>query len=71
MTTTSCIIPAFTQTSARTVFLESSGRYRKIFEDTPPTIFAQFVPLDSKVTTAIGYAWFVWEKQTRTAPRLA
>ena len=64
---------------ARTVFLESSGRYREIFQKTPPTIFAQFVErvpmvkgrLDSKATTATGYAWFVWEKRTPTAPRLA
>ena len=64
---------------ARTVFLESSGRYRKIFEETPPTIFAQFVErvpmvkgrLDSKATTATGYAWFVWDKQSRVPPRLA
>jgi hypothetical protein len=64
---------------ARTVFLESSGRYREIFEETPPTIFAQFVErvpmvkgrLDRNATTATGYAWFVWDKQTRVAPRLA
>ena len=64
---------------ARTVFLESLGRFREIFEATPPTIFAQFVErvpmvkgrLDSKATTATGYAWFVWDKQTRVAPRLA
>src|SRR5882672_7091391 len=28
---------------ARTVFLESSGRYNAIFRDNPPTKFAQFV----------------------------
>lgn len=28
---------------ARTVFLESSGRFREIFSKTPPTKFAQFV----------------------------
>jgi len=63
---------------ARTVFLESSGRYREIFQSSPPTIFAQFVErvpmvkgrLDIKATTATGYAWFVWEKQTGTYPRL-
>lgn len=55
---------------ARTVFLESVGRYNSIFRDTPPSKFAQFVErvpmvkgrLDAKVTTATGYAWFVWEK---------
>ncbi|RVG26988.1 SAM-dependent methyltransferase [Sinorhizobium meliloti] len=55
---------------ARTVFLESVGRYEGIFRDDPPTVFAQFserVPmvkgrLDRKASTATGYAWFVWEK---------
>lgn len=63
---------------ARTVFLESSGRYREIFQTLPPTIFAQFVErvpmvkgrLDSKATTATGYAWFVWDKQIGAYPRL-
>ncbi len=49
---------------ARTVFLESVGRYRNLFERAPPTKFAQFterVPmlrgrLDRKATTATGYA---------------
>jgi hypothetical protein len=63
---------------ARTVFLESIGRYREIFEQTPPSKFAQFterVPmvkgrLDAKASTATGYAWFVWEKNARALPRL-
>lgn len=63
---------------ARTVFLESVGRYESIFRDRPPTIFAQFserVPmvkgrLDQKASTATGYAWFVWEKGKKDA-RLA
>jgi hypothetical protein len=54
---------------ARTVFLESVGRYDRLFSKTPPTCFAQFserVPmvkgrLDKKASTATGYAWFVWE----------
>ena len=54
---------------ARTMFLESVGRYRNLFQHTPPTKFAQFterVPmlrgrLDRKATTATGYAWLVWE----------
>lgn len=54
---------------ARTVFLESVGRYTGLFQKSPPTTFAQFserVPmikgrLDPKATTATGYAWFVWE----------
>jgi hypothetical protein len=64
---------------ARTVFIESVGRYRNIFERTPPTKFAQFaerVPmvkgrLDRKATTATGYAWLVWEKHdAHCTPRL-
>jgi hypothetical protein len=64
---------------ARTVFIESVGRYRNIFERVPPTKFAQFterVPmvkgrLDRKATTATGYAWLVWEKRQDTeAPKL-
>lgn len=55
---------------ARTVFLESVGRYESIFRDNPPTMFAQFserVPMvkgriDAKASTATGYAWFVWVK---------
>lgn len=63
---------------ARTVFLESVGRYNGIFRDIPPTKFAQFterVPmikgrLDRKATTATGYAWFVWEKQNQKSSHL-
>jgi hypothetical protein len=63
---------------ARTVFLESVGRYNRIFQEQPPTKFAQFterVPmvkgrLDIKATTATGYAWLVWEKSGRQIPRL-
>jgi hypothetical protein len=63
---------------ARTVFLESVGRYDGIFRHRPPTKFAQFterVPmvkgrLDSKATTATGYGWLVWEKNVEGPPRL-
>jgi hypothetical protein len=63
---------------ARTVFLESVGRYNRIFQEKPPTKFAQFterVPmvkgrLDIKATTATGYAWLVWEKSGSQIPRL-
>jgi hypothetical protein len=63
---------------ARTVFLESVGRYQGIFQKAPPTKFAQFVErvpmvrgrLDIKASTATGYAWLVWEKQTEGLPRL-
>jgi hypothetical protein len=55
---------------ARTVFLESVGRYERLFRDTPPTMFAQFterVPmvkgrLDKSASTATGYGWMVWIK---------
>ena len=63
---------------ARTVFLESIGRYRNLFEHAPPTKFAQFterVPmlrgrLDRRATTATGYAWLVWELDAATEPQL-
>lgn len=63
---------------ARTVFLESVGRYESLFRLTPPTKFAQFserVPMvrgrvDAKASTATGYAWFVWEKGEASMPRL-
>jgi len=63
---------------ARSVFLESVGRYDGIFREMPPTKFAQFVErvpmirgrLDRKATTATGYAWLVWEKKTSGLPRL-
>ena len=63
---------------ARTVFLESAGRYKAIFRERPSSQFAQFVErvpmvrgrLDGKATTATGYAWFVWECQTTRTPRL-
>ena len=54
----------------RTVFLESLGRYERLFNVFPPSYVAQFserVPivkgrLDNKATIATGYAWCVWEK---------
>jgi hypothetical protein len=54
----------------RTVFLESVGRYSRLFKDTPPSVFAQFVErvpmvkgrLDQKASTATSYAWLVWER---------
>jgi len=57
----------------RTVFLESVGRYNRLFLESPPSAFAQFVErvpmvkgrLDQKATTATGYAWLVWEHSVR------
>jgi hypothetical protein len=55
----------------RTVFIESVGRYERLFKSNPPSRFAQFterVPMvkgrvDKKASTATGYAWLVWEKE--------
>lgn len=64
----------------RTVFIESVGRYERLFLPNPPSIFAQFterVPmvrgrLDRKASTATGYAWIVWLKNPQKAfPRMA
>jgi len=64
---------------ARTVFIESVGRYENLFSKTPPTFYAQFterVPmikgrLDRKATTATSYCWLVWHKPVRSpAPTL-
>lgn len=64
---------------ARTVFLESIGRYEGIFRESPPSKFAQFVErvpmvkgrLDQTASTATGYAWLVWEKDANlTVPAL-
>lgn len=63
---------------ARTVFLESVGRYNRIFSGNPPSVFAQFVErvpmvkgrLDRSATTATGYAWLLWEKGNTDPPRL-
>jgi len=62
----------------RTVFIESVGRYSRIFSITPPTKFAQFVErvpmvkgrLDPKASTATGYCWLVWEKKRKTQSRV-
>jgi hypothetical protein len=62
----------------RTVFLESVGRYNRLFRDNPPTKFAQFVErvpmvkgrLDEKATTATGYAWLVWQHAATDTSRV-
>ena len=63
----------------RTVFLESVGRYKRLFSKQPPTVVAQFserVPMvkgrvDKKASTATGYAWIVWVNPESGGPRLA
>ena len=60
----------------RTVFLESIGRYERLFSQNSPSYFAQYVErvpmvkgrLDRKASTATGYGWIVWEK---TQPKLS
>lgn len=62
----------------RTVFLESVGRYNRLFKNDPPSTFAQFVErvpmvkgrLDQKATTATGYAWLIWEHGAKNGPKL-
>lgn len=52
----------------RTVFLESVGRYERLFTTTPPQIVAQFVErvpmvkgrVDRHASTATSYCWLVW-----------
>lgn len=54
----------------RSSFLESVGRYERLFKDTPPTIFAPFVEripmlkgrIDPAASTATSYCWLVWIK---------
>jgi hypothetical protein len=54
---------------ARTSFIESVGRWQRLFNPFPPKYFAPFterVPLlkgrlDKHGTTATSYSWFVWE----------
>jgi hypothetical protein len=62
----------------RTVFIESVGRYERLFKSTPPSRVAQFterVPMvkgriDKKASTATGYAWLVWEKGQAGSPEI-
>ena len=62
----------------RTVFLESVGRYERLFSKTPPAIVAQFVErvpmvkgrLDGNASTATSYAWLVWRKGWTDGTRL-
>ena len=59
----------------RTVFIESVGRHERLFFPYQPTKFAQFterVPmvkgrLDKKASTATGYAWIIWEKNSASS----
>jgi len=63
---------------ARTVFIESIGRFERLFRDRPPVLFAQFserVPilrgrLDRNASTATGYCWLVWNRVSSGHTRL-
>jgi hypothetical protein len=56
----------------RTQWIESVGRYEKLFRDRPPTVYAPFVervPMvkgrwDPDASTATSYAWFAWLQHT-------
>ncbi len=62
----------------RTTFLESAGRYSRLFRDEPPSIVAQFVErvpmvkgrLDPKASTATGYCWLIWEGHKKSESQL-
>jgi hypothetical protein len=62
----------------RTVFLESVGRYERLFSKTPPSIVAQFVErvpmvqgrVDKQASTATGYAWIIWTKGFKGTPAM-
>ncbi|AWN35761.1 methyltransferase [Methylobacterium radiodurans] len=59
----------------RSVWLEGTGRYERLFRDRPPTTIAQFcerVPMtkgrwDPDASTATSYAWIVWRMTEQLA----
>ena len=58
----------------RTTFVESIGRYNRLFSKNPPNKVAQFVErvpmvkgrIDRKASTATGYCWLVWNKDQKS-----
>lgn len=60
----------------RTAFLESAGRYRKLFLPRPPTDILQFVErlpmqkgtVNREGSTATAYCWLLWRKEIMPAP---
>lgn len=62
----------------RTVFIESVGRYQRIFAQKPPAFVAQFCErvamvkgrVDPKASTATGYAWIVWTREEASSTEL-
>lgn len=57
----------------RTNFIDTVGRYNRLFKNTPPNIIAQHaerVPMvkgryDPKAKTATAYCWMIWAKHAR------
>lgn len=55
----------------RSVWLEGTGRYERLFRPTPPALIAQFserVPMtkgrwDPDASTATSYSWVIWLKE--------
>ncbi len=62
----------------RTSFLESSGRYEKLFNPYPPSDvfqFAERLPMvknrvDKKASTATSYCWIVWLNESGPGTRM-
>lgn len=60
----------------RTVFIESVGRFERVFKPNAPTTVLQYserVPMvkgrvDRKASTATGYAWLVWDFEQVSRP---
>jgi hypothetical protein len=60
----------------RTQWIEGVGRYKKLFRDRPPTVYAPFaerVPMvkgrwDPDASTATSYAWFLWYRSSDPSP---
>jgi hypothetical protein len=60
----------------RTQWIETVGRYKKLFRDRPPVVYAPFaerVPMvkgrwDPDASTATSYAWCVWRKPLTAEP---
>jgi hypothetical protein len=58
----------------RSAFLESVGRYERLFSNRPPSDVLQFVErvpmvkgmLDAEASSATAYAWLVWRKDQPT-----
>jgi hypothetical protein len=61
-------VPGLVALLVRNGFLESTGRYNRLFKPNPPIAVLQFterVPMvkgrcDPKASTATSFAWVVW-----------